>query len=106
MTCSEFESVLADYLDNSLSSAGRAAVEEHLAGCSDCRIFLEEVTGGRAMLKQAAPVEPPAELITRIAYLAPAGRAQQPFERETLFGNCAANGSLPCYSRAWRWAWP
>jgi len=82
MNCAEFESILADYIDESLSSAEVAAVEEHAAACSVCREFMNEVRGGLSVLKRAEEVEPPAVLITRIAYLAPAGRSREPFERQ------------------------
>ena len=82
-----FESALADYLDGTMSNAERAAFEQHAAGCVDCGAFMAEVSHGIGLLQQGkAAVEPPAELITRIAYLAPVGRAREPFEKETLFG--------------------
>ncbi len=86
MNCTAFETALADYLDGTLPDAERAAVEQHAAGCPDCRTFMAEVSGGLGWIQGAAAVEPPAELITRIAYLAPAGRTREPFERETIFG--------------------
>ncbi|HEX4166115.1 MAG TPA: zf-HC2 domain-containing protein [Bryobacteraceae bacterium] len=82
----EFESILADYFDGTLSNAGRASVEQHAASCANCREFMAETRSGLAFLERAEEVEPPSELITRIAYLAPRGRTREPFERQSLFG--------------------
>ncbi len=95
MNCAEFESILADYLDGSLSTAEVAAFEEHAAACSGCREFMSEVSGGLGVLKRAQGIEPPAELITRIAYLAPAGRSREPFERQSSVSRMASKWLLP-----------
>ncbi len=86
MNCAEFESILADYFDGTLSNLSRAAVEQHAAVCTNCREFMAETRAGLDLLERATPVEPPAELITRIAYLAPLGRTPEPFERQSFFG--------------------
>ena len=39
MNCTAFETALADYLDGTLPDAERAVVEQHAAGCVDCRMF-------------------------------------------------------------------
>jgi anti-sigma factor RsiW len=84
MNCAEFESVLADYLDGTLSGAARASVEEHISACGACREFMADVNGGLGLLRQSEPVAAPGELITRIAYLAPRGRSRDPFENPGL----------------------
>jgi anti-sigma factor RsiW len=76
MNCPEFESILADYVDGTLAGGERAAVELHAAECSGCREFMAEVSGMAAMLERVEDVDPPAELITRIAYQAPRGRSR------------------------------
>ncbi len=86
MNCAEFEGILADYLDGSLSDAERAAVEEHTAACAGCREFMADVTGGIQFLKRQDAIQPPDELITRIAYLTPRGPTRDPFERQSLLG--------------------
>ncbi len=95
MNCAEFESILADYLDGSLSAAEAAAIEEHAASCSACGEFMREVGGGLSVLKRAEEVEPPPELITRIAYLAPAGRAREPFERQGWLSRLMSKWLMP-----------
>ena len=76
MDCAEFESILADYVDGTLGATERAAVELHAATCSGCREFMTAVTGAVRILDRVEEVEPPAELITRIAYRTPRGRTR------------------------------
>jgi anti-sigma factor RsiW len=40
MSCSDFEILILESLDGSLSVEGRAGMEAHLAGCTACRAFL------------------------------------------------------------------
>ena len=40
MTCSEFMALLDDLLDNDVSSALRAELDEHLSGCEHCFITM------------------------------------------------------------------
>jgi anti-sigma factor RsiW len=76
MDCAEFESILADYVDGTLGATERAAVELHAATCAACRQFMAAVTGAVKILDRVEEVEPPAELITRIAYRTPHGRTR------------------------------
>jgi anti-sigma factor RsiW len=76
MDCAEFESTLADYVDGTLGAQARAIVEAHAASCAACRYFMAEVTGAVTLLKRVEEVEPPSELITRIAYQTPRGRVR------------------------------
>ncbi len=90
MNCAAFESILADYIDGTLSNAERAAVEQHAAVCSGCGEFLAEAIAGSNFLREAEKVDAPAELITRIAYLAPAERYREPFEKQGLFSRAVS----------------
>ena len=85
MKCPEFESILADYLDGTLSNTERAAVELHAAECAACGAFMAEVTSGVALLANLEPIEPPPALITRIAFQSPVGRVRDQYERQTLW---------------------
>jgi anti-sigma factor RsiW len=85
MKCTEFESILADYWDGTLSNTERAALELHAAECAVCSEFMADVTSGANLLKNLDEVEPPPALVTRIAYQAPLGRVRDPFERETAW---------------------
>ncbi len=82
MTCTELEILITDYLDGTLPAAERLRLEEHLAGCASCRAFAQDVTGAVQILGQAQGVEPPPDLITRIAYQAPLGRVRDAGERQ------------------------
>ena len=81
MNCIAFESMLADYLDETLSIAQRAEIEQHATACPACSEFMAEASAGASLLAEAQEVDPPAELITRIAYSTPAERIREPFER-------------------------
>ncbi len=95
MNCTELESILADYLDGTLGAAQRAAVELHASECPACREFMGDVTGAVNFLNRVPGVEPPPELITRIAFQAPNGRLRQPHERRSLASRLAAKWLQP-----------
>ena len=95
MNCAEFEILLADYLDSTMTEQQRSAVEQHSAACAGCREFLADATSGLAFLKRAEPILPPSELITRIAYQAPAGRVKEPFEMEGVWSKLTSGWLQP-----------
>ncbi|HZS53140.1 MAG TPA: zf-HC2 domain-containing protein [Bryobacteraceae bacterium] len=95
MNCGELEVLLADYLDDTLSSGERSQVEHHVATCVSCQALLEDSAAALKFLKRVDDVVPPPELITRIAYGAPVGRIRMPFERQTLFGRLRAKWLQP-----------
>lgn len=80
MNCAELESLLAEYIDGTLAHPVRAAIEQHAASCSECREFVRDAVEGAALLGRLPDVEPPQELITRIAFHAPVGRPRDPHE--------------------------
>jgi Putative zinc-finger len=82
MNCADFEIRLADYLDDMLDASEREAIEEHAAACAGCGELLAGAEEGLKVLRVADDVVPPADLLTRISYLAPAGRIRHPFERQ------------------------
>ena len=95
MNCGDFESKLADYIDGTLGGAERAALEAHASACPVCREFMGEVLDASAFLKRVEEVEPPAALITRIAYQAPMGRTRKPFEKQGLLSGLATKWLSP-----------
>jgi anti-sigma factor RsiW len=95
MNCAEFEVLLADYLDNSLSLEERSAVERHISACVSCRALLEDCSAAIGFMRQAEDIVPPAELITRIAYGAPLGRVRLPYERQSFFSRLTAKWLQP-----------
>jgi anti-sigma factor RsiW len=43
MSCKELVEVITDYLEGSLPAPARVRFEEHLAGCSACRTYLDQM---------------------------------------------------------------
>lgn len=58
---------LSDYLDGALDAPERLALEEHLAGCDECRTTLDELRAIVAQANALAPVEPATDLWPAIA---------------------------------------
>ena len=95
MNCTQFEAVLADYLDGALAETERFAIEEHVAGCAGCREFLEDATAGARLLKSAPEIGAPPELVTRIAYQAPNGRLRHPLDQPGFLSRMATKWLQP-----------
>ena len=81
--CSDIEILLAEYVDGTLQSGTKSAVENHLAGCAGCRELAEDAASAVAFMSRTAPVDAPPELITRILFQAP---AMKPTLGQRLFG--------------------
>jgi anti-sigma factor RsiW len=43
LPCQELVELVTDYLEEALSASERARFEAHLAGCSGCRTYLEQM---------------------------------------------------------------
>ncbi len=95
MNCAEFEILLADYLDNTLPAPERAVLEQHALSCVGCRDFLKDASGALGFLQRAEAIAVPDELITRIAYQAPAGRVRDSFERQGFWSKLASKWLQP-----------
>src|SRR5215472_3972634 len=63
----EWTDRLSDYLDDELTPGERRAVDAHLAGCSDCRAVLDELTQVVARAKTIEPRPPQADLWPGVA---------------------------------------
>ncbi len=66
--CAQFESMLADAVDGTLTAEEQAAFDLHLVGCAVCSEMLASAKRGAAwleMLRQHAP-QPPAAMLERI----------------------------------------
>ena len=70
MTCANFEIALCDYLDGTLTAAGKAEFDEHLAGCAACAELARDAGAAVSFLERVADVEPPPELVTRLFAIA------------------------------------
>ncbi|PYM28483.1 MAG: hypothetical protein DMD78_00180 [Candidatus Rokuibacteriota bacterium] len=66
MTCRDVNGLLVDYVDGALPPEVAAAVERHLASCEPCRAYLATYRKTRALGAQAARVEIPDEMRTRL----------------------------------------
>ncbi len=86
MNCAEFEIRLAGYFDGTLDDIEREAIESHAGACAGCGDLLADAGTGLKYLRLADEVIPPADLLTRISYQAPAGRIRHPFERQGFLG--------------------
>ena len=82
MRCRDFELLLCDYLDEQVDPPSRREMDAHPIDCVACAEAVADAEFGLALLRQASPVEPPAELIGEIIHsevgvgsgrLAPAG---------------------------------
>jgi hypothetical protein len=71
MHCAEFDLIVCDYVDGTLSSAERRACDQHLAGCAGCRELVAEQRAVLSFLEGVPAVEPPQELITRLVQDSP-----------------------------------
>jgi anti-sigma factor RsiW len=73
VNCEDVEILLADYVDGTLRSEEKSALEAHLAGCAACAELARDSAGAVAFMERAAEVEAPPELVTRILFEITAG---------------------------------
>ncbi|MBZ5674683.1 MAG: zf-HC2 domain-containing protein [Acidobacteriia bacterium] len=73
MNCADVEILLADYVDGTLRSEEKSALEAHLAGCAACSELARDSAGAVAFMERAAVVQAPPELVTRILFEVTAG---------------------------------
>jgi anti-sigma factor RsiW len=68
ITCTEFEVLLADYLDGNLGVEQKAIVEAHRNDCTACAELAHDAAGAVAFIERAATVDPPPALVNRILF--------------------------------------
>ena len=66
MQCAEFETLLTDALDDSLTGARLQSFEAHVKACPQCGPLFAEAHEGRRWLKSLSEVEAPANLVHNI----------------------------------------
>jgi anti-sigma factor RsiW len=66
MNHDDMQEKLSAYMDDAVSTQERSAMEDHLAGCAECRKALEELRKTVAQLKNLEQVEPPTWLTQKI----------------------------------------
>jgi len=82
MPCTEFEALVADAVDGTLSDPGMNQFRAHAQGCAKCGSLFAEVLSGRDWLKSLEPAEPPAHLVRNIL-LATTGTVGETMAAET-----------------------
>ena len=66
MTCKDAIAILADYLESALSPELIEKLEEHLRDCAPCRAYLATYRKTKSLAADAARVEMPEEMKTRL----------------------------------------
>ncbi len=92
ITCTEFEILLADYLDGTLASEPKANVEEHQGECVSCAELASDAAGAMGFIERAAIVDPPPALVNRILFEVTNGNSRgviKPSWLERLLGRRA-----------------
>lgn len=87
MNCVELEALLSEYAEGLLDPARRADVERHLAQCAACAAAARDAEAAVSILRRAAPVEPPPELVTRIVFQLTASRPQSTGRKRGLLSS-------------------
>lgn len=76
MTCAEFEILLCDYIDDTLDAAQRSALQQHMSSCPTCARLAADAASAADFISRAEDVEPPPELLAKIAFQIPSGLGQ------------------------------
>jgi len=87
MKCKEIQDlILSDYLDGEMGEKESAHIDEHIAGCQDCKKFCVDAKAVSAELFEAAGrVEPGEYIWQRIKEKIVAEKAKSPTFAETIF---------------------
>lgn len=73
MTCNDFDALLCDYLDGTLTSERRMLMDVHVASCDACSGLLRDSRDVMGLAGRSADIEVPPELVTRILQQVPRG---------------------------------
>lgn len=73
MTCTDFDALLCDYIDGTLTADRRRLMEVHLSSCTGCAELTRDARSLLAFVDRSADVEVPPELITKILHRVPQG---------------------------------
>ena len=66
LVCNELVELVSDYLDGNLSPGEHARVEQHLAGCDGCQVYLEQIRVTAGFATRLTPDDLPPELLDRL----------------------------------------
>jgi len=64
--CAALLDQLHNYIDGELEAALCAEIEEHLAGCDDCRVLVDTTQKTITLYRRQTPVELPEGAMTRL----------------------------------------
>jgi len=78
MDCTQFEALLSEALDGTLSEPVLAGFRAHAAVCADCGPMLAGAQAGMSWLKSLAEVEPPRNLVRNILIATSGAEAAAP----------------------------
>jgi anti-sigma factor RsiW len=62
LTCQELVELVTEYIEDALGPADRARFEAHLAGCTGCDAYLEQMRATLQLLGATAPLAPGPEV--------------------------------------------
>jgi len=99
MTCARVDSILLDYLEETIDDATRAAVDEHVASCVRCTSLLRDIDSIRSEAERLPELAPSRDLWEGIAArieptVVPLGRSQQDRTRRWIPAAAAAAAAL------------
>jgi hypothetical protein len=67
MSCQDYQALIGDYVDGTISEAQRASLESHLASCASCRAIVEDFSVIRAASLTLEPQVPPVDMWRRVS---------------------------------------
>ena len=68
MTCSDIDILLAEYVEGSLSTEQRSAVEAHLTGCRLCSALAVDSAEAFGFLERIPVIDAPPELVNKLLF--------------------------------------
>jgi anti-sigma factor RsiW len=66
-SCEEVTDLLEPFADGELALPDQETVAQHVRGCTECQLHLEELRALRGKLRRLPPYKAPAGLASRIA---------------------------------------
>src|SRR3954469_19915673 len=73
LSCAEFETLLADWIDETLAVSDREAFARHLDSCPSCKALAEDASSAVSFMQRAADVEVPPALVSKILHATNSG---------------------------------
>jgi len=84
MDCTQFEALLSEALEGTLSAQDMAAFQTHAAACADCGPMLASARAGMNWLKALPEAEPPRNLVRNILIATSGAQAAAPVRQAAL----------------------